>query len=92
MFNNLFFTIMTYNQTKANGVPMPLLMGCTKPSTIEIIEEEYIINYDPLIQMIPRPYGTKSLKIKGTAKKTPGSSHVTYLYDKKNEIDDTKYK
>lgn len=82
---------MTYNQTKIDGVPMPLLMGCTKPTSIEFIGEGLIFDYDPLIQMIPRPHGTKSLKIRGTAKKTPGSSHVTYLYDKKNEIDDTKY-
>lgn len=82
---------MTYNQTKVNGVPMPLLMGCTKASDIEVVEDSLISNYDSFIQMIPRPHGTKSLKIRGTAKKTPGSSHVTYLYDKKNEIDDTKY-
>lgn len=81
---------MIYNQTKVNGVPMPLLMGCTNPSAIEIAEEDVVIKYDSFAQVANieclRPYGTKSLKIKGTEK-----SRGHWATDKKNEIDDTKY-
>ena len=41
---------MTYNQTKVNGVAMPLLMGCTKPTKIETLVEDVIPVYDPVSQ------------------------------------------
>ena len=75
---------MTYNQTRMNGVPMPLLMGCTKPSAIETVENETKILYDPIAQIAIvdcRIVGTKSLKVHTTA-----GGHQ----DKKNEIDDKK--
>lgn len=84
---------MTYNQTKVNGVSMPLLMGCTKPSVIEVAEE-FVISYDSLTQISRmeciRPYGTKSLKAVNTQKKNSSGGSFSVM-DRKNEIDDTKY-
>ena len=85
---------MIYNQTKVNGVAMPLLMGCTKPSAIEKYENEPMLIYDPITQIAEyefgRTVGTRSLRTRGTEKKLPnGNSRV--LSDKKNEIDDSKY-
>lgn len=81
---------MTYNQTKVNGVPMPLLMGCTKPSTIEKAVDEIDIIYDSSTQITniecSRPVGTKSLKVSSTHK-----AFGQWATDKKNEIDDKKY-
>jgi hypothetical protein len=75
---------MIYNQTRMNGVPMPLLMGCTKPSTIEVENDVNTIMYDPVTQIAIidcRIVGTKSLKVHTTA-----GGHQ----DRKNEIDDKK--
>lgn len=75
---------MIYNQTRMNGVPMPLLMGCTKPSAIEVENNVNAIMYDPVTQIAIidcRIVGTKSLKVHTTA-----GGHQ----DKKNEIDDKK--
>lgn len=81
---------MIYNQTKVNGMSMPLLMGCTKPSAIEIAEEEIVFTYDSITQVSNyeclRPVGTKSLKTQNTQK-----GIGKYATDKKNEIDDKKY-
>ncbi len=37
---------MTYNQTKVNGMAMPLLMGCTKPTKLETLEEYVAPTYN----------------------------------------------
>ncbi len=85
---------MIYNQTRMNGVPMPLLMGCTKPTAIETVEYETKVVYDPVSQIVEIDcvmVGTKSLVTKGTTKKLP-NGNTQHLTDKKNEIDDKKYK
>lgn len=41
---------MIYNQTKVNGVPMPLLMGCTKPTCLESLQADVVPVYDPISQ------------------------------------------
>ena len=86
---------MIYNQTRMNGIPMPLLMGCTKPSGIETAERETKVVYDPVSQIVEincGVVGTKSLKYSGTQVKSPsGKTHgVSSIPDKKNEIDDKK--
>ena len=57
---------MTYNQTKVNGVAMPLLMGCTEPTAIEVAEDEPKVLYNPITQIVEiecgRAVGTKCLK------------------------------
>lgn len=81
----------TYSQTKVNGVAMPFIMGCTKPSPIEAVEGDEKVIYDPMTQsaiLDMRTIGTRSLKITSTRKKK-GNSFVT-PQDKKNEIDDSK--
>jgi hypothetical protein len=48
-----------------NGVPMPLLMGCTKPTAIETVECETKVIYNPVLQIVEidcAVVGTKSLK------------------------------
>ena len=80
---------MYYNQTRMNGVPMPLLMGCTKPTAIETVECETKVMYDPVTQTVAvecLQIGTKSLKNSNTRV----GIHVKT--DKKNEIDDKKQK
>ena len=81
---------MQYNNTKtAAGQVMPLLMGCTMPSPIEMEEVEHKIIYDPVSQKVVmdmRLVGTKSLKTHITHNpKTHGNTG-----DQKNEIDDQK--
>ena len=69
---------MTYNQTRMNGVPMPLLMGCTKPTAIEIVECETKVVYDPVSQTVSMEcgtVGTKSLKM-GTQVKSPSRQNL----------------
>lgn len=82
---------MAYNQKKtAAGHVMPLLMGYTIPSPIEVDEVERKVIYDPVTQKVVldmRAVGTKSLKTSHTS--TGRGSNVKI--DKKNEIDDTKY-
>lgn len=81
-----------YNQTRTNGIPMPLLMGFTPSSRIEEAGEEISLVYDPMTQTVEmdmRVVGTKSLKVSQTlvrGTKTCGST----VCDKKNEIDDKK--
>lgn len=73
---------------------MPLLMGCTRPSSIETMDNEGKIIYDPMTQiseMNMRVVGTYSLKthtthVGGNGKGFSGLNKV----DKKNEIDDQK--
>lgn len=77
-----------YNQTRVNGQPMPLLMGFTKPSKIQTVENETPVMYDPVKQIVTfdmRVVGTKSLKNHIT--KTPQHQCKS---DPKNEIDDQK--
>lgn len=77
-----------YNQTRVNGQPMPLLMGFTKPSKIQTVENEIQVVYDPVKQIVTfdmRVIGTKSLKNYVT--KTPLHQCKS---DPKNEIDDKK--
>ena len=87
---------MTYNQTKVNGVAMPLLMGCTKPTAIEVAEDEPKILYNPITQIVEiecgRAVGTKCLKTSSTVKNLNKTGSFRQVRtDKKNEIDDTKY-
>lgn len=83
---------MIYNQTRTQaGTVMPLLMGCTRPSPIETMEDDVRIIYDPMTQrsiMNMRYVGTYSLKVRSTHyKKGNGNYSMT---DRKNEIDDQK--
>ena len=76
----------TYSQTKVNGNAMPFIMGCTRPSPIEAMEDEEKVIYDPMTQSTVvdmRIIGTRSLKTT-LPKNKP-------TIDKKNEIDDSKY-
>ena len=80
---------MIYNQTRMNGIPMPLLMGCTKPTAIETVENETRGMYDPVSQTVMiecLQIGTRSLKNSNTRV----GNHVKT--DRKNEIDDKKQK
>lgn len=43
---------MTYNQTKVNGVALPLLMGCTKATTIKQMEKEPSVVFNPYSQIV----------------------------------------
>lgn len=89
---------MKYLNTKTStGQVMPLLMGCTRPTSIETEVIEHKIIYDPISQKVVmdlRLLGTKCLKVSTTKKpviinnkKTRGTTNVQ---DKKNEIDDSK--
>lgn len=83
---------MNYNQTRVNGIPMPLLMSCTKPSVIETAESEMKMLYDQFLQTVVidfRTVGTRSLRCSTTAFKT-NLGQRTSKTDKKNEIDDQK--
>lgn len=83
---------MLYNQTRTSyGTVMPLLMGCTKPQPIEVLEQEEPIVYDPVKQYViydMRIVGTRSLKISSTRIKV--GSGYSMKTDRKNEIDDSK--
>lgn len=80
---------MIYSQTRTQaGTVMPLLMGCTRPSPIETMDDEGKIIYDPMTQMSEmnmRIVGTYSLRSHNT-----NLSPTTFRSDKKNEIDDQK--
>ena len=83
---------MIYNQTRMNGVPMPLLMGCTKPTAIETLECETKVVYDPVSQIVEIDcgvVGTKSLKTTHYVAKNSSGGRVSKT-DQKNEIDDRK--
>lgn len=71
---------------RTNGITMPLLMGFTNPTQIQVEENFEPIMYDPISQTVfeMRTIGTKCLRtsITRTAK--------SYSQDKKNEIDDQK--
>jgi hypothetical protein len=43
---------MTYNQTKVNGVAMPLLMGCTEPTKLETFKKDVAPIYNPESQTV----------------------------------------
>lgn len=80
----------TYSQTKVKGVAMPFLMGCTKPSTIEAMEGDEKVIYDPIKQTNEfnlRIVGTRSLRVSMTRK---GRGANGLYQDRKNEIDDSK--
>ena len=71
---------------------MPLLMGFTPKTRIEIGEVNENFSYDETLQITEYDMvtvGTKSLKIVGNTSKGPGKG---YTMDKKNEIDDSKTK
>ncbi len=73
---------------------MPLLMACTKPSSIEACDCEQPVIYDPVSQTVPidmRIVGTKSLKRTMTKYKPAGATNMSSKPDQKNEIDDQKY-
>lgn len=81
---------MNYNSQKTSaGQVMPLLMGCTAPTPIEVETVEHKVIYDPTTQKVVmdmRVVGTKSLKTHITHNpKTNGNTG-----DQKNEIDDQK--
>lgn len=81
----------TYSQTKINGNSMPFIMGCTRPSSIEAMEDDEKVIYDPMTQstvLNMRVVGTRSLRCSTTMKKTKTSQKA--VTDKKNEIDDSK--
>ncbi|OUN58186.1 hypothetical protein [Alistipes sp. An66] len=84
---------MIYNQTRTScGTVMPLLMGCTKPQPIEVLQQEEPIIYDPIMQIIPiemRIVGTYSLKSFSTKYRNT-SGGTGSKTDRKNEIDDQK--
>lgn len=84
---------MIYNPTRTQaGTVMPLLMGCTRPSSIETMDNEGKIIYDPMTQiseMNMRVVGTYSLKQHSTRYKNAAGG-FTLTTDKKNEIDDQK--
>ena len=80
----------TYSQTKVNGNAMPFIMGCTRPSPIEAMEDDEKVIYDPMTQSTivnMRTVGTKSIKSEFTGY-SKGSSCGTM--DRKNYIDDSK--
>lgn len=81
---------MTYiNQKTSAGHVLPLLMGCTAPTPIELDEMEHKIIYDPVTQKVVmdmRVVGTKSLK----TSHTDTGRGTNQKIDKKNEIDDSK--
>lgn len=71
---------------------MPLLMGFTPKTPIEIGEVNENFSYNDCLQITEYDMvtvGTKSLKIVGNTSKGPGKG---YTQDKKNEIDDSKTK
>lgn len=82
---------MKYNNSKTSaGQVMPLLMGCTIPTQIELEEIDHKVIYDPMSQKVVmdmRVVGTKSLKQTVTSTGKMGTVKHT---DKKNEIDDSK--
>ena len=87
---------MIYSQTRTQvGTAMPLLMGCTRPSHIETMEDDIRIIYDPMTQRskmnMSRPVGTYSLRARNTRVNDKTSIGYHNISDKKNEIDDTKY-
>lgn len=44
---------MLYNQTKTNGMPIPLLMGYTQVIPTEMVPEEKVpLHYDPMTQTV----------------------------------------
>lgn len=83
---------MLYSQTRTSrGTVMPLLMGCTKPQPIEVLQQEEYEVYDPVKQTVVydmRTVGTRSLKTSNTRIKI--GSGYSVKADRKNEIDDSK--
>ena len=81
---------MTYNQTKVNGVPMPLLMGCTHPTNLEALHKDAVPVYDPISQTtnlnVIGVHYTMSQKAVRTDK--PGGNKGTQ--DRKSLKDDKK--
>ena len=84
---------MKYSNTRTSaGQVMPLLIGCTNPSPIEMDEVAHNVIYDPMTQQVVmdlRIVGTKSLKSVSTGY-TTSSGHRSTKTDRKNEIDDSK--
>lgn len=83
---------MLYSQTRTSrGTVMLLLMGCTKPQPIEVLQQEEYEVYDPVKQTVVydmRTVGTRSLKTSNTRIKI--GSGYSVKADRKNEIDDSK--
>jgi hypothetical protein len=81
---------MNNNQKRMNDVPLPLMMSCTKPTSIETTDCETKVLYDPISQTVTMEcmqIGTRSLKTSNTFY---GKNHCKT--DRKNEIDDKKQK
>ena len=74
------------NSANGVGIPMPVLMMNTKATEIEVMSNEEIGYYDPMLQIVygMRTLGTKCMKTSRTKK---GNQHCD---DKKNVIDDSK--
>jgi len=72
---------MTYNQTKVNGVAMPLLMGCTKPTRLETLEKDVAPIYNPETQTaIWETMGANyTMSKRNTRTYKPGNSLVSDL-------------
>lgn len=81
MFNIKKISIMTYNQTKVNGVAMPLLMGCTKPTRLETLEKDVAPIYNPETQTaIWETMGANyTMSKRNTRTYKPGNSLVSDL-------------
>lgn len=81
---------MTYNQTKVNGVAMPLLMGCTKPTEVITMEKVIIPIYDPITQTTEYGMGHKTRTVKSRTTKVKIGKTTTTANDQKGELDDYK--
>ena len=80
---------MLYNQTKTNGIPMPLLMGYTKIVPTEMVPEEKLtLLYDPITQTVLDMVGTQNTK---SARPVQGTSNGGRCSDMKSVNDDIKY-
>ncbi|MBQ7551445.1 MAG: hypothetical protein IJT04_07960 [Bacteroidales bacterium] len=80
---------MLYNQTKTNGMPMPLLMGYTQVIPTEMIPEEKVtLLYDPIMQTVLDLGGAKNTR---SARPVQGTSNGGRCSDMKAVNDDVKY-
>ena len=80
---------MLYNQTKTNGMPMPLLMGYTKVISTEMLsEEKATLLYDPNTQTVLDMGGVKNTR---SARPVQGTCNGGHSSDMKAVNDDIKY-
>lgn len=81
---------MLYNQTKVNGVHMPLLMGCTSISSIDNMDvSEQNIYYDPVKQIVILDTMPKS--IHDTMSDRSVYTDPSHHSDRKKKKDDKKF-